>query len=244
MTKSVGIIGFGRFGQFAAEHLRKHFKIFAYDHVDRRKEAAEIGVEFTSLKECASKDIVLLCTPISVFEDVLTEVIPFLKKGALVVDVCSVKEKPVAAMKKLIPARYECIGMHPLFGPDTCRNGIEGKKIVLCPVRTKNLAHVKEFLTKLGLSVVTATPEEHDREMAKSLALIHLLGRALDKIGVDKVEMATPTHEMFIELVDIVRKDSKELFMDMQRYNRFASDVRKTLLHELMKMDGEIDGMQ
>ena len=241
MVKTVGIIGFGRFGQLVAKHLKKYFQVFVNDKIDKRKEAEKIGVNFTSLEKCATKDIVLLCVSISDFEDVLRQIIPYLKKETIVADVCSVKEKPVKVMKIFVPKKCECIGMHPLFGPDTAKNGLKGKKIVLCPVRTKQLMQIKNFLTKLGLIVIVSTPEEHDKQMAKSLALIHLLGRSLNKVGVNDVEMTTPTHEMFLELVNIVKNDSEQLFLDMQRYNRFARDTRKTLINDLIKIDGELD---
>ena len=242
MRKTLGIIGFGKFGQITAKHLTKYFRVFVSDCIDKRKEAGRIGVNFASLEECATKDVVLLCVAISDFEDVLKQIVPFLKDGALVIDVCSVKEKPVKIMEKLVPKECECIGMHPLFGPDTIKSGLKGKKIVLCPIRTEKLVHVKRFLSELGLSVIVSTPKEHDKQMAKSLALIHLLGRGLCRVGVNQVEMATPTHKMFIELVNFVRNDSEQLFIDMQIYNRYARKTRKALLQELIKIDGELDG--
>lgn len=239
--KSVGIIGFGRFGQLAAKHLAKHFKVFVSDHIDKRKEAREIGVTFAIAEECASKDIVLLCIPISEFEKVLRQIVPFLKKSALVCDVCSVKEEPVKVMRKLIPKECECIGTHPLFGPDTTKNGLQGKKIVLCPVRTRQLVSIKNFLKKLGLNIIMTTPKEHDEQMAMSLILIHFLGKALLKMGLERIELATPTHEQLMELVDIVRSDTEQLFVDMQTHNRFARKARKLLIEKLIKIDGELD---
>lgn len=240
MVKSVGIIGFGRFGQLIAKHLKDHFQVFVSDKIDKRKIAENIGAKFTSLEKCATKNIVLLCVPISDFEDVLKQIVPFLK-DSVVADVCSVKEKPVNAMEKMVPKDCECIGMHPLFGPDTVKNGLKGKKIVLCPVKTKRLIEIKNFLSELGLNVIISTPKEHDEQMAKSLGLIHLIGRALNKIGVNNIEMATPTHEMFIELVNIVKNDSEQLFVDMQQYNRYSKDIRKKLIKELIKLDGELN---
>jgi len=240
VVKSVGIIGFGRFGQLTAKHLKNHFQVSVSDKNDKRKTAGNIGVKYTDLEECATKNIVLLCVPISDFEDVLKQIIPFLK-NSIVADVCSVKEKPVNIMKKMVPKDCECIGTHPLFGPDTVKNGLKDKKIVICPIRTKKLMKIRNFLSKLGLIVIISTPEEHDKQMAKSLGLIHLMGRALTKIGVNKVEMTTPTHEMFIELVNIVKNDSEQLFVDMQQYNRYSQDIRKKLINELIKLDGELN---
>jgi len=248
--KSLGIIGFGRFGQLAAKHLKKHFtEVFVSDHVDKRKEAGRLGVSFVAIDECAGKDVVLLCVPISSFRKVLKTIIPRLKAGALVIDTCSVKEEPVRAMKELIPNKCECIGTHPLFGPDTAKDGVIGKKIVLCPVqksasRRSIMPHIKRFLTtKLGLTVITTTPKEHDWQMARSLALIHILGTALLRTDVKRVNLTTPTHERLVELVDIVKNDSKQLAIDMQTHNRFARKARKDLIRELKKIDGELEAL-
>jgi len=241
MVKSVGIIGFGRFGQLASKQLKNHFDVFVNDVENKQKIAEDIGVKFTDLRNCATKNVILLCVPISDFKDVLKLIIPYLK-NSIVADVCSVKEKPVSIMKKLVPKDCECIGMHPLFGPDSVKNGLKNKKIVLCPIRTKKLVEIKKFLKKIGLKIIISTPREHDRQMAKSLGLIHLLGRSLNKIGIDKLEMTTPTHEMFIELVNIVKNDSEQLFFDMQRYNRYSNNIRKELIKELVKIDGELNG--
>ena len=241
MKKSLGIIGFGRFGQLAAKYLKKYFRISVSDLVNKTKEARKTGVTFTSIKECATNDIILICVPISDFEKVLQQIVPFLKNKALVIDVCSVKEKTVKVMEKLIPERCECIGMHPLLGPDTTKSGLKGKKIVLCPIRTKKLTQIKSFLRELGLIPITATPEKHDKQMAKSLALIHLLGKALHRINVERIEMSTPTHEKLMKLVDITINESEQLFVDMQLYNRFARETRKNLIKALIKIDGELD---
>lgn len=241
MEKTLGIIGFGRFGQLTARYLKDYCEVSVYDCVDKRKEAEKLGVKLVSLKECASKDIIILCVPISALEGILKQISPLLKKGSFVFDVCSVKEEPVKIMKKWVPKECECIGTHPLFGPDTTNNGLKQKKIVLCPIKSKQVNKVKDFLEGLGLIVMVTTPKEHDRQMANSLDLIHLLGKLLHKIGVRKTELATPTHEMFMELMDIAKKDSEQLFIDMQTYNRFAPDVRKKMIKALIEIDGELD---
>ncbi|MHC1604729.1 MAG: prephenate dehydrogenase/arogenate dehydrogenase family protein [Candidatus Methanofastidiosia archaeon] len=239
--KSLGIIGFGRFGQLVAKNLKDHFTIFASNRTDKRKEAKRVGVAYTGIKECAGKDIVVLCVPISSFEDVLEQIAPFLKRGALVVDVCSVKERPVRAMKKLVPEKCECIGTHPLFGPDTAKNSIKGKSIVLCPVRTKKTENIIKFLENLGLEVTMVTPKEHDKQMAKSLALIHLFGKALLEVGIEDIELTTPTHDKLMDLVKIVRNDTEQLFEDMHIYNRFTPGIRKSLIEKLAEINDNLN---
>jgi len=239
--KSVGIIGFGRFGQLTAKHLSSHFDVFVSDTVDKTVEAERNNARFESLNECASKDIVILSVPISCFEKTVKEIAPLLKSSAIVADVCSVKEMPARVLNETIPINCQCIATHPLFGPETAKNGLKDLKIVLCPVRTKNTGNIVKFLESLGLEVIISTAEEHDRQMAASLALVHFLGKGLLGIGADKAKFATRTHEMFLELIEIVRKDSKQLFADMHKFNRFASATRKELIQKLTELDGELD---
>ena len=59
-------------------------------------------------------------------EPVLKEVAPFIKPGALVVDVASVKVKPTGWMEQHVPAHADIVGLHPLFGPQSGKNGIAG----------------------------------------------------------------------------------------------------------------------
>ncbi|MCX6801728.1 MAG: bifunctional chorismate mutase/prephenate dehydrogenase [Candidatus Diapherotrites archaeon] len=238
--KKIGIIGFGRFGQFMAGKLKGNFEICAFDAVDRSAEAEKLGVALASFEECASSNIVIFAVPISSLRESLGKASAFFTPGSIVFDVCSVKEFPVGAMAELVPPHCECIGTHPLFGPETAKNGLQGQKIVLCPVRTKRLEKIVSFLESLGLIVIFSGAEEHDRNMARSLSLVHFLGKGLIGIGADKVEFATRTHEMFLELMNIVRKDSKELFEDMHKFNRFAPEARKKMVAELEKLDEEL----
>jgi prephenate dehydrogenase len=241
MRKSMGMLGFGRFGEFAAGYLKNYFDVFVYDCEDIKEKASEMGITLASLEECAAKDIVLICVPISKFEEVLKEIVPFLKAGAIVADVCSVKEEIVDIMEKLVPKECECIGTHPLFGPDSAQDGLTDMKIVLCPIRINNLKNIEDFLKELGLTVVLADPEEHDKQMAKSLGLIHLLGKVLVKIGGDRVELATATYERLLDLVKIAQNDSTQLFYDMHRHNRFAKLQRQSLIEELKRIDEELE---
>jgi len=237
---SIGIIGFGRFGQLMALHLRDRMDVFVTNRSDRSKEAEELGVEYASIGECASKDIVVPCVPISNLRASL-ERISGMVRSNLICDVCSVKMYPTRWMEEILPGKCSILGTHPLFGPDTTKKGLVGKTIALCPIRGVDIECIEGFLKSLGLNTVITTPEEHDRQMAGSLAMIHYLGNALDNIGVEEIRLATKTHEKLKELVRITRNDSRQLFLDMHRYNPFVSEKRKDLIEELKKLDMELD---
>ena len=46
----MGIVGFGRFGRFAATSLRDHFDPVVFDKEDRAKEAGQLAIRTGSLK--------------------------------------------------------------------------------------------------------------------------------------------------------------------------------------------------
>ncbi len=234
---NLGLIGFGRFGQFAATHLRSRVHLFVWDPRDLRKRAASLGLTWATMEEAASCQVVLLAVPISEVPAALTEVVPYLRPGALLMDTCSVKMAPVQWMTAAAPPEVEVIGTHPLFGPQTARSGIEGLTLVLCPARTARAEAVESFLAQMGLDVIVTTPEDHDRQMAYAQALTHFVARGLASAGMQDQELRTPTFDQLLRVVETVSRDSNELFNDMQSYNPFAPEARAHLLDALHTLD-------
>jgi len=235
---NLGLIGFGRFGQFAAMHLRSRVPLFVWDPRDLRKRAASLGLTWATMEEAASCQIVVLAVPISELSAALTEVVPYLRPGALLMDTCSVKMAPVQWMTAAAPPEVEVIGTHPLFGPQSARAGIEGLTLVLCPARTHRTDMVQSFLSQMGLDVIVTTPEEHDRQMAYAQALTHFVARGLAASGLRDQALRTPTFDQLLRVVETVSRDSRELFDDMQTYNPYAAEVRARLLDALHTIDG------
>jgi prephenate dehydrogenase len=165
---SLGIVGFGAFGQLVAIHLREHFDISAYDpSPGLAKVAEQLGVTLTSLHSVSQADAILIAAPVPCFEQVVSEIAVSCKPGALIVDVGSVKVVPSEIMRRLLPNYVDIVATHPLFGPQSARKGIEGLKIAVCPIQGKRHARLAAFLRKtLSLTVIVTTPEDHDREAA------------------------------------------------------------------------------
>ena len=233
----LGIIGYGRFGRFAAAVLKKTLKVFV---CDRKPLSPDEGVQTLPLAQVAKKPVLLLCVPISEIDTVCRQLRPFLQEGQLVLDTCSVKEKPLRRMKQVLPRGVEVLGTHPLFGPDSARSGIQGHRIVLCPGRGSHLQRVQGFLTRLGLDVIVTTAANHDRQMAHTQALFHFLARGVAQLKIKLGAISTPgPSRMFAEFQD-VQQDSLQLFTDMQRQNRFSSPLRRRLIESLIRVDWEL----
>ena len=218
----IGIVGFGRFGQFAGDILNKDFKVSAYDH---QVTAQKTNIQLASLEEVAKKDVA--CRQLK----------PHLSPGQLIVDTCSVKEQPLKLMLDLLPSFVEILGCHPLFGPDSGNNGVSGLEVVLCPGRCARVEKVKAFLEKLCFKVTVTSAIEHDQAMAKTQALFHFLAKGFAQLKIDSDCLSTPGPAHLLQDFNDVLSDSDQLFQDLQRLNRFVSSERKKLIENLVSLD-------
>jgi len=179
------------------------------------------------LQEVCSCDAVIPFVPISAFETCIKEIAPLLKEDALVIDVCSVKETPVEIMNKYLPHHIQILATHPMFGPDSAKDTLFGSKIVISKIRIQEelYARIISYLKTNGLKVVEVTPEEHDRQIAKSLNLAHLVGRVLIDFKATPQEIDTKGYRRLLKILETVENDSWQLFKDMNKYNRFAKQT-------------------
>ena len=240
--KKIGLIGFGRFGKLIVKHLSGDFEFLAYDRSASKNEIKNSHATQSSLKEICRQDIVIIAVPISELKTVLNDIKSLLKKGALVIDVCSVKEYPVKLMKEILPKNVQILGTHSMFGPDTAYNSLEGRKIVLCKARIQNNLYlqIKRFLESKQLAVIEATPQQHDVEMAKSLVLTHFIGRALMDMEVSSVEMDTRSYRDLLRILDSVKNDTWQLFEDMNKFNRHSEKIRNDFIKSVNSVSRRI----
>ena len=130
--EKLGLIGFGAFGRLTARHLSPWFDILAHDPAATDAEGV---ATLTDLATAAACPTVVLAVPVEALEATLIAIRPHLAPGALVIDVGSVKVKPAQAMAELLPPGVRIVGTHPLFGPQSGKDGIAGLRIAICEVR-------------------------------------------------------------------------------------------------------------
>ncbi|HNU07820.1 MAG TPA: prephenate dehydrogenase/arogenate dehydrogenase family protein, partial [Pyrinomonadaceae bacterium] len=142
---------------------------------------------------------------------------------------------------KHLPESVEIVGTHPLFGPQSGHEGIQGMRVAICRVRGSRFESVSKFLSdKLKLRVFEKSPEEHDREMAHVQALTHFVARALDELHVDESELATVSYEELMRAARLVSEDSWELFKTIQQGNPFAESKRRDFVEKLIEIEGRM----
>ncbi len=235
IAMTIGVVGTGRFGKFWAELLAERHVVLTYNRTEREVPA---GCRSVALDEMSSCDAVFLCVAISSVVPVLRQLSPHIRPGSVVLDTCSVKVYPTRAMREILPENVECIGTHPMFGPDSARNGVSGLPLVFAPVRcsagTADLWR-NEFKA-MGLSVSDLEPEEHDREAAYTQGVTHFVGRVLADMALVESEIATVGYRQLLAVMEQTCNDPYQLFEDLQRFNPYTTEMRQKLQQSLNRL--------
>jgi prephenate dehydrogenase len=198
-----------------------------------------------TLAEAARCDIVVLAVPVSAIAQVVAAIAPELRPGALVLDVGSVKVGPARDMLDGLPAHVDILATHPLFGPQSAKNGIEGLHIAVCPLRGARGWRAAAFLRKiLRLRVIVTTPDRHDRDAALSQGLTHLIARVLVQMEPLPRRISTRSFDLLFEAIGMVRDDPPAVFDAIERLNPYAADVRHHFMRLVAALNTDIDGSQ
>lgn len=239
---TLGILGFGSFGQFMARTLSPYFSISVWDIADQTQVAHSLGIRWGTREEALAQELVCLAVPVQFLEGVLKEIRLHFIPGTLVFDVSSVKVKPVELMRSYLPPEVEIIATHPLFGPESGKHGIQGLQIACCPVRSSRFTCFTKFLsTQLGLHVIETTPEAHDQAMAYVQALTHLVGKTMHALKIPEFELETVAYRHLLDIEKLLGNDSEALFQTIQRENPFAEAIRRDFLKSLTEIVNSID---
>jgi len=246
--KNIGVIGFGRFGQFLTRHLNRDFPVIVSEINPGVRHADFTDLVFKSLAEvCQRSDCLFLCVPINRFESLVDEIAPHVRRGMTILDVCSVKEHPAKVMReKLLLTGVDVIATHPMFGPDSGSNGLGGLKLVMSPVSVPGDAYRfwQQYFADLGLQVIEMSPVDHDRRAAYTQGITHYVGRVLKRLELSPTSIDTKSYGMLLSIIDQTCNDTLELFRDLHTYNRFTSEMRTKFVQALRAVDSHIRGSQ
>ncbi|RMI20441.1 MAG: prephenate dehydrogenase, partial [Calditrichaeota bacterium] len=216
------IIGGGRFGCFWGRHLSRHVPVWVYDVDESRREEAEAFGVWAPLQECLGKEVVVLTIPIRCIPGFLREHGRRIPPGTVVMDCASVKSVVMEWFEEFLPPEVYYVATHPLFGPDSAAGGLAGHTLTMIPGRIPyhRLAALNElFAHRLGLRLLSLSPDEHDRLMAYNLSLMHHLGRALHHLGIEQLPLKMASLQRAQHIARVAVNDSRELFEDFYRFN-------------------------
>ncbi len=236
----------GRFGKILYEQLEavgdSRLEVFAV--TSRSEEYPDLNV--ISFEEAKQADVIIPSVPISAFEDTIIKLADGINPNALVVDVCSVKVKPVEWMLKHLPETVSICGTHPLWGPDSVRmnGGIQNLPIILCAVRMNPTfsSIIMGLVEQTGMAGYEMTPEQHDEKMAWSLLYFQLVGRIGAEAGVKDTGINTVGFNKLLDLQNnYALRDSWQLFEDMYHYNPYGPQMLSKVKESISKIETKLN---
>lgn len=237
MKARLWVFWYGQFMKFFTPYLSEYFDIQIYDRTGTQSQSiSDLGASPVSMQEAAACDYVLLGYPAGSIRGLLEQISQYISQGTVVLDICSVKTPAVEAMLDLLPEDCHIIATHPIFGPQSGKNGIEWLKCTLSKIRISDekYDYLKDiFWNKMKLKIFEMTPEEHDKEMAYIQGVTHFVGRALKNMNIPDAQLATCSYKDLRSSSETVGYDSDELFLSIQQDNPYVWEVRKKLLEEL-----------
>ena len=141
------------------------------------------------LRAVENADLLVLCTPLARMREVLQQMLPALKPGALVTDVGSAKAGVVEDLEPLVAdAGGHFVGSHPMagaekMGPSAARADLFVNAVcVLTPTRQSSpdaVARIETFWKAVGARTLKLTPEAHDDLVSRSSHLPHVVAAEL-----------------------------------------------------------------
>lgn len=188
----VGLLG-GSLGQ-AVKRRRLAREVAGYVRREASvKECAQAGaVDYATTDLLAAvwnADLVVLCTPLAQMRALVLQMLPALKRGAIVTDVGSVKGSVVKEVCGLVrKAGAHFVGSHPMAGAE--KTGVSAARAdlfqcavcVVTPTKNTNrdaLRKVKRLWADVGGRVLRLSPAAHDQLVSRSSHLPHVVAAAL-----------------------------------------------------------------
>jgi len=161
----------------------------------------------------------------------------------MVMDVASVKVKPVDIFERHLAGRVPWAATHPLFGPASLARRERPLRVVVCPNERHPAAAdaAVRLYTRLGCQVRLQAADAHDREMARTHALGFLIAKAFLDLGIgSEPESIPPSFRGIAATIESVREDAGHLFTAILTDNPFAAGARREFLDALSRLDEEL----
>lgn len=195
---TIGICGLGLIGGSAAKAYKQNApetRVLGYDKNPTSQSYALLcgmidgTLDDTTLPEC---DLVLVALYPDAAVSYIQNIAPLLKKDCVLMDLCGVKEQVCEAGFALAEQYHFCfVGGHPMAGTHnsgikyTRANLFSGAPMVIVPPTYEDIAlldRIKHMLSPMGFgSITVSTAKEHDRMIAFTSQLAHVVSNAYVK---------------------------------------------------------------
>ncbi len=263
----ISVIGLGLIGTSILHAIKvkedKKVVTFAYDiNPEHRSIVSQMKIATfvcddiqTSIRE---SDLVILAIPVGSMKSVAKLISPFLKQGAIVTDTGSTKVSVIKDVKSFIPKNICFIPSHPLAGTEYSgpKSGFSSLFenrywLIVSDKDTKRTKELGNFFIKLGSIVEIVNVDYHDRILAITSHLPHLIaytivGTASDleaDLKNDVIKFSASGFRDFTRIAssdpimwrDIFLGNSEAVLEMLQRFNEDLSDLQKAI----RRKDGE-----
>ncbi|MEO1643205.1 MAG: prephenate/arogenate dehydrogenase family protein [Pseudomonadota bacterium] len=257
MFDKLALIGIGLLGASIAHAVKAYGgagEVSLWDRdaeVCTRAERIVPGtVTATAADAVADADCIILCTPVGTLASVTEAIAPHLKSGAILTDVGSVKAKAATDMAATCPPHVHLIPGHPIAGTE--KSGPESGFAslfqdawhILTPLASEDPAYaqavesLETFWATLGAKVETMDAARHDRVLAITSHLPHLIAynivaTAYDMESVEQGEVVKYSAGGFRDFTRIAASDPtmwRDVFLTnkdavLETLGRFTEDL-------------------
>jgi cyclohexadieny/prephenate dehydrogenase len=255
MFERVAIIGIGLIGSSLARVLRRDGLageiVACARSAATRDKALELGIADRATDDAAvavaGADLVVLATPLSAYAAIAATIAPALRQGAIVTDVGSVKQAVIRDVLPLLPSGVHLVPGHPVAGTE--HSGPEAgfaelfadRWCILTPPPQTDPAAVETITAlweKAGMRVAVMDPEHHDKVLAVTSHLPHLIaytivGTATDLEDSLKSEVIKFSASGFRDFTRIAASDPvmwRDIFLNnreavLEILQRFSEDL-------------------
>jgi len=157
---------------------------------------------FDHLEAVTKADVAVFCTPVDLIAEQILSAAPACKPGILLTDAGSTKAALVRNIQGRLPPHVHFVGSHPLAGSEkrgpehADANLFEGRLTVVTKTSETDsvaLDGTIQFWRSLGSRVMVMDPEAHDRSLALTSHMPHLVASALVSILTPELAALTAT---------------------------------------------------
>ncbi len=192
MFDRVALIGIGLIGSSLARALRRDNPATRIVACARRSETLATVRRLALADETTDDpaqavegaDLVVIATPLSAYAEIAKRIGSVLQEGAILTDVGSVKEAVIRDLQPHIPERVHFVPGHPVAGTE--HSGPESgfaelfhdRWCILTPLPEtahEAVAAVTRMWERFGMRVVTMSADHHDKVLAMTSHLPHLI---------------------------------------------------------------------
>jgi len=196
LFRRVAIVGVGLVGGSLGLAIKKHRLAREVVGIARPSSSLSLALKNKTIDKASHDikrglfdiDLIVLAAPTKAIISLIISISGNLKRGCIITDVGSTKEAIVEAAEKHLPNHAFFVGSHPLAGSE--KKGVafsredlfQNSLCLITPTEKTNKSaaeRVKTLWTKVGATVKTISPKEHDKALAYISHLPHLLAYGL-----------------------------------------------------------------